>query len=73
MLQAILGELPLLEGKIKVNGRMAYAAQQSWVYNGTVQENVIFGKSYDEQRYNEVIKVCALEQVSTISCLRIFR
>lgn len=65
-LQAILGELPFKEGSMKVRGRLAYASQQAWVYNGSVQENIIFGKDYDETRYKEVIKVCALEKVGFI-------
>ena len=63
-LQAILGELPFKEGSMKVNGKIAYAAQQAWVYNGSVQENILFGQDYDQTRYKEVIKVCALERVS---------
>lgn len=51
---------------MKVRGRLAYASQQAWVYNGSVQENIIFGKDYDETRYKEVIKVCALEKVGYI-------
>ncbi|KAK3718773.1 hypothetical protein QZH41_014043 [Actinostola sp. cb2023] len=35
---------------------------EPWVYNGTVRENVTFGKDYDEDHYNEVIRVCALER-----------
>jgi len=56
--------LPLVDGKIKINGRIAYAAQQAWVYNGTVRDNIVFGKDYDEQRYLEVIRACALEKVN---------
>ncbi|XP_031550993.1 multidrug resistance-associated protein 4-like isoform X2 [Actinia tenebrosa] len=61
-LQAIIGELPFKEGSMKVNGRIGYASQQAWVYNGSVRENIIFGKDYDEKRFKEVIKACALER-----------
>ncbi|XP_031554599.1 multidrug resistance-associated protein 4-like isoform X2 [Actinia tenebrosa] len=62
LLMAILGELPLIEGTINVKGKIAYSSQQAWIYNGSLRNNIIFGNDYDESRYNEVIKVCALER-----------
>ncbi|XP_071552963.1 ATP-binding cassette sub-family C member 4-like isoform X4 [Panulirus ornatus] len=62
LLNAILGELPAKRGSISVRGKLAYASQEPWVFSGTVRQNILFGQPYDEKRYNEVIKVCALEQ-----------
>ncbi|XP_042212324.1 ATP-binding cassette sub-family C member 4-like isoform X2 [Homarus americanus] len=62
LLHAILGELPAKGGSISIRGRVAYASQEPWVFSGTVRQNILFGQRYDEKRYNEVIKVCALEQ-----------
>ncbi|XP_032238396.2 ATP-binding cassette sub-family C member 4 isoform X2 [Nematostella vectensis] len=62
LLNAILGELPLSEGSIRVQGRVAYASQQAWVYNSTLRHNILFGKEYDEHRYNDVIKACTLDK-----------
>lgn len=56
---------------MKVHGRIAYASQQAWVYNGSVKENIIFGKDFDEVRYKEVIKVCALQRVGSFFPMRI--
>ncbi|KAK7204872.1 putative ABC bile acid transporter [Myxozyma melibiosi] len=39
---------------------VAYCAQQPWLLNDTVRENILFTNKYDEQRYNEVVKLCAL-------------
>ncbi|KAK9479736.1 hypothetical protein V1514DRAFT_327274 [Lipomyces japonicus] len=39
---------------------VAYCAQQPWLLNGTVKENILFGSEYDETRYEQVIKLCAL-------------
>ncbi|XP_064120685.1 ATP-binding cassette sub-family C member 4-like [Macrobrachium nipponense] len=62
LLHAILGELPAKAGSISVRGRVAYASQEPWVFSGTVKQNILFGQSFNEKRYNEVIRVCALEQ-----------
>ncbi|KAF9046093.1 multidrug resistance-associated ABC transporter [Panaeolus papilionaceus] len=41
-------------------GGIAYAAQESWVQNETIKENILFGAAYDEERYKKVIYQCAL-------------
>ncbi|EJT98591.1 P-loop containing nucleoside triphosphate hydrolase protein [Dacryopinax primogenitus] len=40
---------------------IAYAAQESWVQNETIRDNIIFGEPFDEERYNSVIEQCALD------------
>lgn len=60
---SILGELPLSEGQITVRGKIGYASQQAWIYNGSLRQNIIFGGEYEEGRYYEVIKACALQKV----------
>ena len=64
LLRALLGELPRSQGKVSVHGRIAYVSQQPWVFPGTVRSNILFGKKYEEKRYEKVIKACALEEVS---------
>ena len=59
-LSAILGEINLTEGQVKVNGSVSYASQEAWVFGATVRQNILFGQSYDRQRYQKVIKACAL-------------
>ncbi|KAJ7392175.1 hypothetical protein OS493_013547 [Desmophyllum pertusum] len=62
LLMSILGELPISSGKIYCIGKMAFVSQMPWVYSGTVQENIVFGRQFDEQRYNKVIEVCHLDK-----------
>ena len=64
LLSALLGELPPSQGQVSVHGRIAYVSQQPWVFSGTVRSNILFGKKYEKERYEEVIKACALEEVS---------
>ncbi|CAG8595915.1 10607_t:CDS:10, partial [Cetraspora pellucida] len=40
----------------------AYVAQQAWLQNASIRDNILFGLPYNESRYNQVIKVCALEK-----------
>ncbi len=63
LLQCLLGELAPLEGTIKMKGSISYASQEPWVFTGTVRENVLFGSPYEMERYNKVVKACALDKV----------
>ncbi|KAF8876209.1 multidrug resistance-associated ABC transporter [Gymnopilus junonius] len=68
ILMALLGELHFIpEGpdswfNLPRDGGVAYAAQESWVQNETIRNNILFGSPYDEERYRKVIKQCALER-----------
>nr|GLL42576.1 ABC transporter C family member 14 [Ipomoea trifida] len=62
LLASVLGEMHKLSGKVRVCGSTAYVAQTSWIQNGTIQENILFGSPMNRQRYEEVIKVCCLEK-----------
>lgn len=41
---------------------VAYCAQQAWLVNGNIKENILFAAPYDERRYRNVIVACALER-----------
>lgn len=38
----------------------AYCAQNAWLLNDTLKNNILFGTEYDEARYQAVIETCAL-------------
>ena len=59
----LIGELPYEIGQISVNGRVAFCAQEPWLFSGSVRENVVFGDSYDADRYQMVVKACSLTKV----------
>jgi ABC-type multidrug transport system fused ATPase/permease subunit len=48
--------------QVRVCGSIAYVAQTSWIQNGTIEENILFGLPMDRHKYNEVIRVCCLEK-----------
>ncbi|KAF3857402.1 hypothetical protein F7725_009261 [Dissostichus mawsoni] len=62
LLSAILGELPRDSGNLKVKGQLTYAAQQPWVFPGTVRSNILFGREFNHQRYQRVLGACALKR-----------
>ena len=41
---------------------VAYCAQQAWLVNDTIKQNILFASLFDESRYRNVIAVCALER-----------
>ncbi|RMC06825.1 hypothetical protein DUI87_16273 [Hirundo rustica rustica] len=62
LLSALLGELPKDKGLINVTGRIAYVSQQPWVFPGTVRSNILFDKAYEKEKYENVLRVCALKK-----------
>lgn len=46
------------KGRVALGGRLAYVAQQAWILNDTLINNVLFGQPFDEDRWNTVVKVC---------------
>ncbi|XP_034411141.1 multidrug resistance-associated protein 4-like isoform X2 [Cyclopterus lumpus] len=62
LLSAILGELPHDTGILKVTGQLTYAAQQPWVFPGTIRSNILFGRELDPQKYERVLQACALKR-----------
>jgi ABC-type transport system involved in cytochrome bd biosynthesis fused ATPase/permease subunit len=58
-LLALLGELHFVPTSSRswVNlsraGGVAYAAQESWVLNDTIRNNIVFGSDFDEARYKQ--------------------
>lgn len=64
LLSAVLGELPKDKGFVDIRGRIAYVSQQPWVFSGTVRSNILFGKEYIQEKYERVLRVCALKKVS---------
>lgn len=41
---------------------VAYCAQQAWLVNGTVKENIVFASEFDQKRYDDVIVACSLKR-----------
>ncbi|KAG0210815.1 hypothetical protein BGX28_008951 [Mortierella sp. GBA30] len=73
LLLALLGELEKLEGAMYLprldygsdssqdrGSGIAYVSQTAWLQNTTIRENILFGKAFDQDRYDAVVEGCAL-------------
>ena len=59
---AILGEMPTSQGKIHSDGQLSYASQETWIFSGTLRQNILFQEPYDAIRYAKVLRVCDLNK-----------
>jgi ABC-type multidrug transport system fused ATPase/permease subunit len=46
----------LKKGHLAVNGDVAYVAQQAWIFNATLKENILFGQPYDKERFQNFLQ-----------------
>jgi ATP-binding cassette, subfamily C (CFTR/MRP), member 1 len=61
LLAALVGEMRRAEGTVQLGGTVGFCPQTAWIQNATVRNNILFGKPFDEARYQRVIHDCALE------------
>ena len=62
LLQAILGDVWKIHGEVVVHGSIAYVAQQPWIMNASVKENIVFGHRWDPLFYERTLHACALAE-----------
>jgi ABC-type multidrug transport system fused ATPase/permease subunit len=57
LLKLLAGELALSRGRHnrKTDYSVAYAQQDPWIFQGTVKENILVGRSFDDKLYESVI------------------
>ncbi|GER46690.1 multidrug resistance protein ABC transporter [Striga asiatica] len=60
LLAAILGEVPITKGNVQVHGTIAYVSQSAWIQTGTIRENILFGSSLNNARYQDTLERCSL-------------
>ena len=64
LLQAMLGEMDKVTGLINRRSKdlkVAYVAQQAWIQNLTLKDNILFDKPFNRRDYANTIDVCALQ------------
>jgi ABC-type multidrug transport system fused ATPase/permease subunit len=63
LMKAMLGETQPLKGSVYTSMRnVAYVAQDPWIQNLTIRQNILGNSSYDRDWYSRVVYACGLEQ-----------
>ncbi|ETP52413.1 hypothetical protein F442_02568 [Phytophthora nicotianae P10297] len=60
LLNALLGEMILVDGAVDVCGGLSYVSQESWIRNATVKDNILFEEEFDADKYNSVLEATQL-------------
>lgn len=47
---------------MSVDGQVAFVPQEPWVQNASVRDNILFGRPFDQRRYQQCLATCALRQ-----------
>ena len=53
--------LTTVQRTILVRGTLAYVSQNHWLQSSSVRENILFGRDYDRDWYQECLRACQLE------------
>lgn len=61
-MSAFLGDMYKVHGQVITRGKIAYVAQQAWIMNASVKENILFGHRYDPDFYMKTVDACALSE-----------
>ncbi len=62
-MDTLVGEFKTNSGSISIQGTISYLNQHHILFLGTIRENVTMNnKSYDEKKYQNVIKACCLDR-----------
>ncbi|KAF8949213.1 hypothetical protein BGZ47_008992 [Haplosporangium gracile] len=60
LLSAMIGDMYKRQGSVRIRGQVTYAAQQAWILNATLKDNITFGQEFDQKKYDHVIYVSGL-------------
>eukprot|EP00361_Fabrea_salina_P002146 CAMPEP_0202430198 /NCGR_PEP_ID=MMETSP1345-20130828/3713_1 /ASSEMBLY_ACC=CAM_ASM_000843 /TAXON_ID=342563 /ORGANISM="Fabrea Fabrea salina" /LENGTH=1238 /DNA_ID=CAMNT_0049041617 /DNA_START=37 /DNA_END=3750 /DNA_ORIENTATION=- len=62
LINALLQEIPLREGRMSICNSVAVATEKPWLVSGSIKDNILMGKPYNHKLYWESIRCCALEK-----------
>lgn len=62
LLMMVLREVEPSSGRVSIDGRVSYAGQEPWLFDGSLRQNVLLDGPTDEQRYRAVLRACDLER-----------
>lgn len=63
----LLEEMEKTTGILDVQGSVFYVPQEPWIFTASIRQNILFGKPYNKEKFDRVLKHCCLEQVIELS------
>lgn len=48
LLSSLLCEARHVAGKLSISGKVTYCSQDSWIFSGTIRDNILFGCEFDQ-------------------------
>lgn len=60
-MHSILEETRHISGTKSIKGSIAYVEQEPFILPGTIKENILFGKIYDEEMFEFVVEASCLK------------
>lgn len=62
LISCIIGEIPKISGNLKVCGTKAYVAQSPWIQSGKIEDNILFGREMDREKYEKILEACSFKK-----------
>ena len=62
LLQSLINEFHHVSSCFRIRGQISFLSSTPWLIAGTVRENILMGRPFDSDFYNEILKSCALIQ-----------
>ncbi|KAJ8730790.1 hypothetical protein PYW08_002203 [Mythimna loreyi] len=65
LLHAIMGDMIKKNGYLQIPENLSsfgYVSQKPWLVRGTIRDNILFGKPYEEAKFRTVVDACALTE-----------
>lgn len=60
LLSAVIGDMYKRKGSVRIRGKVTYVAQQPWIINATLRDNIVFGLEFDQKKYDCIVHVSGL-------------
>jgi len=64
LLLALLKEMNIISGSVKVDGKVSYVCQEPWIFPATIKQNILFGNEYNKIKFDMVLRrSCLFDEV----------
>jgi ATP-binding cassette subfamily C (CFTR/MRP) protein 1 len=61
-LAALAGDMARVSGTVRWGASHALCPEQPWMLNGTVRDNILFGRTFERPWYHAVLQACSLSR-----------